>query len=251
MTTDEMTARDAMSLVFGDLDRQGPGDEALIRAILATLPDLPPAPAVADLGCGTGSSSLVLADELGTVIRCVDVNGLFLSTLQRRAEAAGLARFVQTVEADMASRDWLDGELDLLWSEGAAYNITFKGAHRAWRPMLTTSGLAVISEMGWFGEERPDEAHRFWQGAYPAMATEEENREVAEEEGFRVLDLHRLPNEAWWRGYYEPLGAKLDELSERRSDTLATVIEETRQEIELFRRHGHAYGYTFHVLQAG
>lgn len=250
MTTTDMTTREAMSLVFGGLERQGPGDEALARSILRRLPGLPANPVIADLGCGTGSGSLVLADELDAVVRCVDVNGSFLATLQHWAEAAGLSPLIRTVEADMASRNWLDVPLDLLWSEGAAYALTFEAALRAWRPMLAPSGLAVISEMSWFEEEHPVEAERFWRDAYPAMASEADNRAAAAAEGYRVLATHRLSNEAWWRSYYDPLSEKLDELSGRGSEALRAVIAETRQEIELFRRHGDAYGYAFYVLQA-
>lgn len=42
---------------------------------------------------------------------------------------------MRTVRADFAALGWPAGALDLLWSQRAAYHLTFAGALRAWRPL--------------------------------------------------------------------------------------------------------------------
>jgi hypothetical protein len=47
--------------IFEALPRQGPGDEAATKKAFQRLSGLPQSPAILDVGCGTGSQTLVLA----------------------------------------------------------------------------------------------------------------------------------------------------------------------------------------------
>jgi SAM-dependent methyltransferase len=230
------------------LERQGPGDAAFTRNLLRDLPALPPAPRIADLGCGSGAAALALARHFGTTVLAVDTAPEFLGELAERAQRAGLADLIQPIHADMAALDWPAGSLDLLWSEGAAYNLGFECALRVWRPLLTVGGLAVISEMSWFTTARPQPAVEFWADAYPAMGGEAENVERAVRNGFEVLRTQRLPTEFWWRNYYEPLRTRMRQVDA--TPAMAGVLEETETEITLFERFSDAYGYTFYLMQA-
>jgi serine/threonine-protein kinase HipA len=250
-----VTSHEALIVLHRGLERQGPGDAAFARAILAGLPSLPNAPAaprIADLGCGSGAGALLLAEHFGVPVTAVDLSRDFLGDLERCAAERGLSHLVRTVEADIGALGWPDGSLDLLWSEGAAYNLTFAGALRAWRPLLAPGGVAVISELTWFTDDAPEDAHRFWQKAYLALAGEAQNAAHAARAGFDVLSIRRLPAEAWWRGYYGPLERRIESLraSAAGDATLAAVLHDTEREIALFRAHGDAYGYAFYVLRA-
>lgn len=148
----------------------------------------------------------------------------------------------------MGALDWPPGSVDLVWSEGAAYNLGFARALTLWRPLLAPGGLAVVSEMSWFGDERPAPAVEFWQAAYPVMGSEAENRAHAQRAAFEVLDVRRLPAECWWRNYYDPLAARMRQVE--RTPAMAAVIAESETEMSLFRRFSDAYGYSFYVLRA-
>ena len=232
------------------LERQGPGDREFSRQILASLPTLRDAPRIADLGCGAGAGSLVLAEWFDAPVKAVDLCRVFLDQLEARASEQGLTPLIQTVEADMGTLDWPAQSLDLIWSEGAAYNLTFPGALKTWRPLLVPGGLAVVSELSWFCDRPPEEARLFWNAAYPSLANEQENGRHAIDAGFEVLTTRRLPEEAWWEFYYEPLLARIEALRPTASPQLQQVIQDTEAEIDLFRRWGTEYGYTFYVLRA-
>lgn len=245
-----MTPEEALVVLHEGTARQGPGDDELSVRLLRSLPPLPDDCTVADLGCGTGATSLLLARHLRRPVLCVDTSESFLETLRARAAAAGVAHLVTTRCADMGRLDPAEHRFGLVWSEGAAYSLTFEGAMRAWRPLLPVGGVAVVSELCWFGADRPAAPRAFWEREYPAMATEAEDVARAERHGFRLLATERLSSEAWWTSYYDPLEERLVAHSHDDSPAIAQAVASTRREIELFRAFSDHYGYTFFVLQA-
>ncbi|WP_338065351.1 class I SAM-dependent methyltransferase [Thiospirillum jenense] len=231
------------------LKRQGPGDDEFSRHLLQELAAyLPVNPRIADLGCGSGAASLLLANDYHSRVLAVDLSAEFIAELSTRAQAAGLADFITPINADMADLNWPNESIDLLWSEGAAYQLGFENALTRWRPLIRSGGIAVISEMSWFIDDAPPPAQTYWQTAYPTMANELDNMARAKRAGFHVLITRRLPSAAWWANYYEPLKIRIQQLNSESS--LAPVLRETEQEMALFAQYSDHYGYTFYVLQA-
>ena len=150
----------------------------------------------------------------------------------------------------MGSLNWEPESIDLLWSEGAAYNLTFKGALDAWRPLMATKGIAVISEMSYFTGEVSEPVRAYWQEAYPAIATEAGNSKHAESSGFKILGIHRLPSKAWWDNYYGPLREKMNAFRGSKEPIMQAVIKDTEEEMNLFEKQGDQYGYSFYIMEA-
>jgi SAM-dependent methyltransferase len=249
-----MTEQDAQIAALIELhrglERLGPGDAAFSRRILAGLPRLPAEPGIADLGCGAGSGALLLAEWFGMPVRAVDLSREFLDELEARAQQLGLAHLVEPIEADIGRLDWPAGAIDLLWSEGAAYNLGFATALRQWRPLLAPGGVAVISELSWFNDNIPAPARTYWEHAYPEIGSEADNAAHARAEGFEVLGVRRLPAAAWWNNYYGPLQARIDALHGQAGVVMQAVIRETEAEMALFRSYSDVYGYAFYLLRA-
>ena len=238
----------ALTDLHRGLDRQGPGDADFSRNILEHLPAVPLKPRIADLGCGSGASALLLAQHYQSPVRAVDSSSVFIDELKARAKQAGLEHLIMPIHGDMAQLDWSVGSVDLLWSEGAAYNLGFEQALKTWRSLLAHTGIAVISEMSWFTDDVSEPARAYWQNAYPVMGTEAENVARAQRSGFRVLSTQRLPSQAWWVNYYEPLRERMQQLAI--TPMTQSVIRETAEEMRLFEQFSDSYGYTFYVLQA-
>jgi len=232
------------------LERQGPGDTNYSNYIISQLPDLPSNLCIADIGCGAGAGTLILADKFRAKVRAVDFSREFLDELINRAKQRGLEHLVEVIECDMGSLDWKPETIDLLWSEGAAYNLTFKGALKAWRPLMAANGIAVISEMSYFTGEVPESLRVYWQNAYPTIGTESENSEIINSSGFEVLGIHRLPSKAWWDNYYEPLRKNIESFKNSDDDIMQLVISETEKEIKIFEEYEEFYGYSFYIMKA-
>lgn len=117
-----------------------------------------------------------------------------------------------------------------------------------WRPLLANNGLAVVSELSWLTDEPPEFAVAYWQNAYPAMDTEAENIARAVRAGFTLISTCRLPSLAWWINYYNPLRDRIKQIEI--TSVMQSVARNLEEEIELFEKFGHCYGYTFYILRA-
>ena len=232
------------------LDRLGPGDDNFSKFIIDRIPELPPCPRIADLGCGVGAGALLLADKFRCTVKAVDFSREFLDQLLVRARQKGLEQFIEAIECDIGNLEWRAATLDLIWSEGAAYNITFAGALRAWRPLLVVDGIAVISEMNYFSAQVPESTARYLKHLYPGIETEAANVELINSTGFEVLGVHRLPATAWWDNYYGPLQNKISAMEFSSDPALRGAIRDTQEEMDFFKAHEKDYGYTYFVMRA-
>ena len=143
MTTDNQTEYvAALTDLHRGLDRKGPGDSDFSLKILSNLSTLPLKPRIADLGCGSGASALLLAQYYQSPVMAVDSSSVFIDELKTRAKQLGLEHLIIPTHGDMAKLDWSVGSVDLLWSEGAAYNLGFE---QALKPTFRTLVVEIKS----------------------------------------------------------------------------------------------------------
>lgn len=234
------------------LPREGPGDLASTRrAVELALADATRRLAVLDAGCGPGMQTLHLAGLLpAAAIVALDLHLPFLIELTRRAAHAGVASRVTAIRGDMARLPVAAASIDLVWCEGAAYQIGVANALAGWRRVLRAGGRAAFTEAVWLRDRVPDAVREFW-SEYPAMGDAQTTRELIGAAGFELLGDFLLPQGAWWDDYYRPLAARLEQLvpRHRQDRTASNVLQESRREIDIFLRHGDCYGYQFFVAR--
>lgn len=204
---------------------------------------------IVDAGCGTGRQTLVLAKKLGTLIHAVDVSEPFLHELAQQAKVAGIEHLVETHCLDMKSIPGVFLQIDLLWSEGAAYNIGFSNALMTWAAVINPEGFAVVSELSWLREEIPDAVREFFHAAYPAMQSVGQNVAVAKNAGYTVLTTYALPREVWVEGYYDVLESRAQALLSHPDASVRDCAGRIVKEIAIFEHSAGNYGYVFCVLQ--
>ena len=243
MQTDDLTL---LFELFEDTPRQGPGSVETTRRALRLLPDSLRIERVLDLGCGTGGSTLVLAEDTGALVTAVDIHPPFLATLRARAEERGLADRITTVVEDMANAASLGDGFDLVWAEGSAYSIGFENALRSWRPALRPGGCLVVTELVWFVAEPAKRARAFFADEYPDMRDEAARIDQARSAGYDLLGSFRLPADDW-RAYYGGLELPLRNAISRRGEL--DVYAALRREGEIYEAWGDDYGYVCLVLE--
>jgi SAM-dependent methyltransferase len=231
-------------------DRQGPGGTAeTLRAIeLAGLDRAGPL-RIADLGCGTGASAKVLARTLDADVVAVDTAEAFLEELRAAVRRDPALSRITTLARSIDDLPFGDGELDVIWSEGAVYSIGFEAGVAAWRRHLRPGGTLVVSELTWLTGERPPELHEHWTREYPEVDVASAKIAVLERHGYRPEAYFVLPPYCWLENYYEPLEARVDAFlarHEHRPEAVALVAAE-REEIRLYRESAPYYGYGVYV----
>ncbi|MBW2273039.1 MAG: class I SAM-dependent methyltransferase [Deltaproteobacteria bacterium] len=232
------------------LSKQGPGSDESTRRALALIPELPSAPRILDLGCGPGRQSLLLARETGGHVTAVDLLPPFLEQVDVRAAAEQLSDHITTVQASMGDLSYADESFDLLWSEGAIYNIGFESGLRAWRRLLRPGCSLAVTECSWLTDAPAERIRSFWESHYPGMQGHEANQLAVAEAGYELLGSFVLPEVEWWDDYYTPIGERIAALRKERSDDAWTAaLEAEEEEASIVRECDGSFGYVFYVMR--
>lgn len=233
--------------------RQGPGGAAQTRAAiaLAGLADRPGPLRIADIGCGTGASTLVLANDLDADIAAVDFLPEFLNELRTRAQAAGLAARICTHAVAMDKLPFAEASLDVIWSEGAIYNLGFENGIRQWCPFLKPGGILAVSELTWLTSQRPSELEQHWLAAYPEVATAATKIQALERHGYGLVGYFPLQPECWMATYYRPLQERFARFlaAHNYSDAARALVAEEEREIALYQRYQDFVSYGFYIAR--
>lgn len=236
---------------FKNMERQGPGSpEATLKA-LSFIDNLTGQSRIADLGCGTGGQTMVLAQHVPGHITGLDLFPDFINIFNRNAEQLGLQDRVKGVVGSMDNLPFQEGELDLIWSEGAIYNIGFERGLNEWRKYLKTGGYIAVSESSWFTDERPAEINDFWMDAYPEIDTLPNQVVKIHKAGYLPVATFILPENCWTEHYFARK-AKAQEIFLAKYAGNKTAEEFSAlqsHEEELYRKYKEFYGYTFFIAK--
>lgn len=232
--------------------RQGPGGDAeTLKAIaLAELDEATPL-RIADIGCGTGGPTLQLAQSLNADIVAIDFMPGFIAVLEQRAAEQGLSDKITPLVCSMAQLPFAAEEFDVIWSEGAIYNIGFEAGVKAWRRFLKPGGILVVSEITWITGTRPPEVQRHWCEEYPEIAPASSKIEVLEKSGYAPMGYFVLPENCWLENYYHPLRDQLPEFIARHQGdaTTAMIAEAEEAEAALYETYKAYYSYGVYVAR--
>lgn len=232
--------------------RQGPGgdSETELAINLAMIERTAPLK-VADIGCGTGASTLVLARLLNAQITAVDFLQDFLDILDERAESAGVSDRISTFACSMDNLPFANEELDVIWSEGAIYNIGFERGVTEWGRFLKPGGLLVASEITWLTDSRPAEIQKHWDSEYAEIDVASAKFSVLEKHGFSPVGYFALPEHCWLEEYYRPMQARFENFLHRNGNTEeAKIVVSTEQhEIDLYETYKPHISYGVYIAK--
>lgn len=237
--------------VYESLPRQGPGNHASAARALGLCHELPEFPAILDLGCGVGGQTLQLAEMTSGSIVAIDSHAPSIERLQAAIAERGLSQCVSAVVGDMARPGQPPGSFDLIWSEGALYNIGLRNALDVCHGLLRPGGYLVFTDAVWRRENPPPAVKAGFDLDYPAMGWLDDDVAAIQDRGFELVGHFTLPDEAWWDDFYTPMEARIGELRGKyaNDDEALAILDRLAEEPEMHRRYSDFYAYEFFVAR--
>ncbi len=233
-------------------ERQGPGSKKETLKALGFM-DLPITQKlkVADIGCGSGGQTITLAQNLNAKITAVDLFPEFLSELNEKAKKFGLIEKIKTLEKSMEDLPFKNEEYDIIWSEGAIYNIGFENGLKKWKDYLKVGGYLAVSEITWITYSRPKEIEDFWKQEYPEVDTASNKIKLIENNGYSLVGYFYLKPESWIKNYYKPMKERFKAFLERNNNSSIArkVVDEHNAEMELYLKYKEYYSYGFYIAR--
>lgn len=232
--------------------RQGPGGDAETElALNLAMIDRAAPLKIADIGCGTGASTILLAQLLNARITAVDFLEDFLDVLEQRAASTGVADRISPLVRSMEDLPFADEELDVIWSEGAIYNIGFEKGVADWRRYLKAGGLLVASEITWITHSRPAELENHWDKEYPEIDVASSKIKILEKHGYSPLGYFVLPEKCWLDHYYRPMQARFDDFLNRngQSEEAHAIVAAEQREIDLYETYKSHISYGVYIAR--
>ena len=170
---------------------------------------------------------------------------------EREARRLGITDRLEARVADMRCLDFADGSFDLIWCEGAIYNVGVEAGLCDWRRLLRREGHVALTEVCWRKPGAPAECAAFWNREYPAIRDTSALLEAVEACGYETVGHFPLPASAWWDDYYRPLQDNVSAFLKRHRDApdAQELADRCQHEIDIWHACSEFYGYEFLVLR--
>ena len=215
---------------------------------------LPNTPRVVDLGCGAGAQTLYLAELTSGPITAIDTHEPSIRKLIAEIDRRGLSGRVRAVVGDMtrpAEVGLAAGSADVVWSEGALYNVGIAPALQICGELLREDGYLVFTESVWRRANPPHVVREMFDVEYPTMGTVQDVLAAIKTAGFRLQGHFTLPDEAWWDDFYTPMERRIAEMrvTYAGDHEAQGILERLAEEPQMHRQYADYYAYEYFVTQ--
>ncbi len=206
---------------------------------------------IADIGCGTGAQTIPLAQNTNGQITAVDLFPAFLNKLNSKAKELGLQDKITTLEKSMEDLPFDNEEFDIIWSEGAIYNIGFENGIKKWKSYLKPGGYLAVSEITWITNFRPKELEEYWNKEYPEIDIASNKIKILEENGYSPVGYFILSQNSWIDNFYKPMEKRFSTFLEKHnnSEMARNIVEQHKEEIRKYHKYKDYYSYGFYIAK--
>lgn len=234
---------------FSLIERQGPGSPEMTIKALDFIDNISENSLIADLGCGTGGQTITIAQNAPGNITGIDLFPAFIDIFNANAAKSNLDNRVKGIVGSMDDLPFQENELDLIWSEGAIYNIGFEKGVNYWQKFIKKGGFLAVTEACWFTDERPAEINDFWVEAYPEIDTIAIKTAQLQKAGFVPVATFILPQNCWTDHFYRPQQKSQESFLNKYPENQAALdlVEYMQKEVYLYDKYSDYYGYVFFI----
>ena len=175
----------------------------------------------------------------------------FLETLMKKAKENNLLDRITAKEMLMDNLTFDKNSFDVIWSEGAIYNIGFEKGLSLWRNYLKDNGYIAVSEISWLTDTRPEEIQQYWVSAYSEIDTVENKLAVIEKCGYTSVAHFALDDKCWKDNYYQPILERSEAFLKKYdyADEVKEFVEAGKIEADMYNRFKDYYSYVFYIAK--
>ncbi|MCL2931691.1 MAG: class I SAM-dependent methyltransferase [Trichodesmium sp. MAG_R03] len=234
---------------YSTIERQGPGSPEVTIKALSFIDNLTDESKIADIGCGTGAQTMAIANNTSGNITAMDLSPIFIDIFNINSHKLNLQNRVNGIVASMDNLPFQNEELDLIWSEGAIYNIGFERGINEWYKFLKKGAFLAVSEASWFTQERPVEINDFWNNEYPEIDTIPNKVTQMQKAGYIPIATFVLPENCWTEYFYAPQVSAQEKFLQKYvgNKTAEELVENQRHEAKFYDKYKDFYGYVFYI----
>ncbi len=231
MNEHESYMKDFMT-VFATLERWGPGSHKdSLKAISLMSPQT--MTDILDIGCGAGTSTLLLADNSTAHITAVDNEPIAIEQLNKKIQNAQLHERISPVCASMTELPFQAKSFDAIWAEGCVYIMGMENALKQWKPLLKDNGVLMVSDLVWLTDSPNEETKQYWLADYPDIQSIPKRLALFKKHGYDVIEHFSLGVDAW-QNYWQPLQDRVEELQAAMPSSQALL--DINKEISIYQR---------------
>lgn len=187
-------------------------------------------PKILDIGCGSGIPTVELARLSDGEVTGIDTDQSCIDEFNRKIKEQALSHRVKVINLSVFELNFPNKSFDIVWSEGVIGNIKFETSLKEWRRLLKQDGYLVIHYQV---KHAADVLPRI-----PQL-------------GYSLEDTIKLPEDAWWTEFYEPIEEKMDMLLHKyqsRSDALK-LLNQYRKEMEMVKKDPFDFRSAFYLIK--
>jgi len=185
---------------------------------------------ILDIGCGTGIPTIELTKVSDGEIVAIDIDQDALDVLSKKVENIGLTDRIQVLNRSLLDLGFSHESFDIIWAEGVIQFIGFEKALLNWNELLKTNGNLVLHD---------------------DLGGIENKLKLIPKCGYELVDYFKLPDDAWWIDYYDPLEKRIKELGVKygNNSTFLKAIKSYQGEINQYKKNPNLYRSIFYILK--
>jgi SAM-dependent methyltransferase len=236
--------------IYGKVPRAGPGSYECTKRAFELMTELPNIPRILDIGCGPGVQTVDLLKLTKGKVLAFDFLPIMVERTKAYADTAKAAERLQVLRLNMNEMAFAPDSFDVIWSEGAIYNMGFENGLKKIKDFVRPGGYVAVSEAVWLKPNPPAVVTEFWQ-QYPEINSIENKLSAIKRLGYLQVGHFVLPEDTWTTDYYAPMEGLINQREREWAGITEAleVIEEAKNEIRLFRQYSSYYGYAFFVMR--
>jgi ubiquinone/menaquinone biosynthesis C-methylase UbiE len=159
----------------------------------------------------------------------IDIDQKSLDKLNEKIQKEGLSKRVFTKKCSLLNLDFPNDNFDIIWAEGSINIVGFEKSLKELRNLLRKDGFLVIHD-----------------GVKEISTKLKKTSEL----GYKLLNHFRLPEDAWWIHYFEPLDQLIKEFKEKaKNGKIQTILERFQNEVDQYKINPKKNVSAFYIFQ--